>query len=121
NQNIQAIGVADPFAGVTQSRNLREVSSNYDPKFRAQNDVVQLNLEFNPSDTLQVISQTAYARDRFYSTQAYNRYVTVPLFSDSAQPNLFIGSRPIDSANYPGPTPGGIFCDPQLGCSDRMI
>ncbi len=121
NRNIQVIGVADPFAGVTQSRDLREVSSNYDPKFRAQNDVVQLNLEFKPSDTLQFVSQTAYARDRFYSTQDYNRYVTVPLFNDSAQPGLIIGNTPINSALFPGPTPGGIFCDPQLGCSDRMV
>jgi outer membrane receptor protein involved in Fe transport len=121
NRAIYPIKVADPFAGVTQSRDLREISSNYDPKFRAQNDVVQLNLEFNPSDNLQIISQTAYSRDRFYSTQDYNRYVTVPLFDDSAQPNLVIGSRPIDSARFPGPTPGGIFCDPQLGCSDRMV
>lgn len=121
NRNIQVIGVADPFAGVTQSRDLREVSSNYDPKFRAQNDIVQLNLEFKPSDTLQFVSQTAYARDRFYSTQDYNRYVTVPLFNDSAQPGLIIGNTPINSALFPGPTPGGIFCDPQLGCSDRMV
>ncbi len=121
NRVLNVVQVADPLAGVTQSRNLREVSSNYDPKFRAQNDVVQLNLEFKPSDTLQFTSQTAYSRDRFYSTQDYNRFVTVPLFADSAQPGLYIGNRPIDSANYPGPTPGGVFCDYQLGCSDRMI
>ena len=30
----------DPYAGVTQSRDLREISSAYDPKFRATNDVV---------------------------------------------------------------------------------
>jgi iron complex outermembrane recepter protein len=121
NQIIYQVKEADPFAGVTQSRNLREISSNYEPVFRAKNDVVQLNLEFRPTSTLQFISQTAFSRDRFYSTQDYNRYVTVPLFSDSAQPNLVVGSRPIDSAAYPGPTPGGIFCDPQLGCSDRMV
>lgn len=121
-RQIYMVSVDDPFAGVTQSRNLREISSNYDPKFRAQNDVVQLNMEFKPSDTLQFVSQTAYSRDRFYSTQDYNRYVTVPLFSDSAQPNLYSNSGvPFDSATYPGPTPGGIFCDPQLGCSDRMV
>lgn len=121
NVRTTGVKVADPFDGVTQSRDLREISSNYDPKFRAKNDVVQLNLNFKPSDTLQFVSQTAYSRDRFFSTQDYNRYVTVPLFSDSAQPNLFIGSRPVDTETYPGPTPGGIFCDPQLGCSDRMV
>ncbi len=121
NRVLYPIKVADPFAGVTQSRDLREVSSNYDPKFRAKNDVVQLNMHFELSDALEFISQTAYSRDNFYSTQDYNRYVTVPLFNDSAQPNLFYFNRPVNPAVYPGPTPGGIFCDPQLGCSDRMI
>src|SRR5690606_9309953 len=116
------VGVDNPFAGVTQSRNLREISSNYDPEFRARNDVVQFNMEFEPSETLQFTSQTAYSRDRFYSTQDYNRYVTVPLFNDSARPNLTSSiGVPFDSETYPGPTPGGIFCDPQLGCSDRMV
>ncbi|KGB52709.1 TonB-dependent receptor [Sphingopyxis sp. LC81] len=121
NRVLPQVKIRNPLAGVTQSRNLREISSNYDPIFRAKNDVVQFNMEFKPSEALQFISQTAYSRDRFFSSQDYNRFVTVPLFEDSAQPNLFIGNRPIDSANYPGPTPGGIFCDPQLGCSDRMI
>jgi len=113
---------ADPFAGVTQSRNLREISTSYDPVFRAKNDVVQLNLEFEPSDGLQLVSQTAYARDNFYSTQDYNRFVTNPLFNDSAAPGLVdIQVRPIDTTAFPGPTPGGVFCDPQLGCSDRMV
>lgn len=119
---IHVVKVDDPFAGVTQSRNLREISSNYDPKFRAKNDVIQFNMEFKPSETLQFVSQTAYSRDRFYSTQDYNRYVTVPLFDDSAQPHLYsTAGVPYDSEAWPGPTPGGIFCDPQLGCSDRMV
>lgn len=115
------VKVADPFAGVTQSRNLREISSNYDPKFRAKNDVVQFNFEFEPSENLQFISQSAYSRDRFYSTQDYNRYVTVPLFTDTAQQNVYSGIFLNDPVAFPGPAPGGIACDPQLGCSDRMV
>ncbi|MGH6615051.1 TonB-dependent receptor domain-containing protein [Sphingomonas sp.] len=112
----------DPFAGVTQSRNLREISTSYDPVFRAKNDVIQLNLQFEPSDGLQLVSQTAYARDYFYSTQDYNRFVTNPIFNNSTAPGLLdIFGKPIDTAKYPGPTPGGIFCDSQLGCSDRMV
>lgn len=121
NRILYPIKVANPFAGVTQSRDLREISSNYDPQFRARNDVAQLNLQFELSNDLQLISQTAYSQDRFLSTQDYNRYVTVPLFENSSQPNLYVGNRRIDSVRYPGPTPEGIFCDPQLGCSDRMI
>ena len=43
----------DPFAGVTQSRNLREIATAYDPVFRAKNDVFQLNLELGLRDDLQ--------------------------------------------------------------------
>ncbi|MGV2495071.1 TonB-dependent receptor [Pelagerythrobacter aerophilus] len=111
----------DPYAGVTQSRNLREISTSYDPKFRAKNDVVQLNLEFEPAEGLTLVSQTAYARDRYYSTQDYSRFVTNPIFNDSTQPSVDFSGTPIDPAVNPGPSPDGIYCDPQLGCSDRMM
>jgi len=116
---IGALKSGDPFAGVTQSRNLREISTSYDPKFRAKNDVFQLNLEFEPMDGLQIVSQTAYSKDFFYSTQDYNRFVSNPIFNDSSQPMVDSVGRWVNTA--PLPTPGGIYCDPQLGCSDRMV
>lgn len=118
---VFATNASDPFAGVTQSRNLREISTSYDPKFRATNDVFQLNLQFEPSDGLQLVSQTAFARDRYYSTQDYNRFVSNPIFNDSTATLVDNRNRPLNTTTYPGPTPGGVFCDPQLGCSDRMV
>src|SRR5690606_2938227 len=94
-----------------------EISSSYDPVFRAKNDVVQLNLEFDASEGLEFVSQTAYSRDRFYSTQDYNRFVGNALFNDSSG-LVNILNVP---QGLPGPTPGGIYCDPQLGCSDRLV
>ncbi len=73
----------DPFADVVQSRDLREIATSYDPVFRAKNDVVQLNLDFGVSDGLRLVSQTAYARDRYYSSQDYNRFVSGPIFTDT--------------------------------------
>jgi iron complex outermembrane receptor protein len=119
-ERIPAI-IADPMGGGTQSRSLREIESNWDPIFRAKNDVVQFNMEYKPTENLQFISQTAYSRDRFYSSQDYNRFVTEPMFADSSGPDIYTGSTLIDLEKYPGPTPGGILCDPQLGCSDRMV
>lgn len=106
-----------------QSKNLREIESNWDPIFRAQNDVVQFNWEFKPSESLQFISQTAYSSDRFYSSQDYNRFLTkAGIFTDTTHDPFYIsGTRLVDTEQYPGPTPGGIYCDPQLGCSDRMV
>lgn len=108
----------DPFLGVTQSKDLREIRTSYDPVFRAKNDVFQLNLTFDLTDNLQLISQSAYAEDRYYSSQDYNRFVTNPLFSDSSQPMTGVFGDPI----LPSPAlPGGIYTDPQLGPSDRMV
>jgi outer membrane receptor protein involved in Fe transport len=111
----------DPFANVVQSRDLREIATSYDPVFRAKNDVVQLNLEFEPSDGLKFVSQTGYSRDRFYSSQDYNRFVSAPFFNSSTQPLLNQRGQLINPAIFPGATPGGQFCDPQLGCSDRLL
>ncbi len=111
----------DPFAGIAQSKNLREIATSYDPVFRAKNDVVQLNMEFEPSDGLKLVSQTAYSRDRFYSTQDYNRFVSAPIFNSSTRLLLNTQNRPVDPVATPGPTPGGQYCDPQLGCSDRLL
>lgn len=110
----------DPYLGVAQSRNLRETATAYDPKFEAKNDVVQMNVEFKISDNLSLISQTAYAKDDFWSTQDYNRFVSNPIFTDSTRYYVDNRGRPVVG---PGPfiTPGGFYTDPQLGVSNRMI
>ncbi len=116
----------DPFANTVQSRNLRETSTSIDPVFRAKNDVFQLNMEFDVTDAVKLVSQTAYARDRYFSTQDYNRYVSAPIFNDT---NGLLDRPRVANPRNPQPqpidqshaAPGGIFCDPQLGCSDRML
>jgi iron complex outermembrane receptor protein len=106
----------DPFTDVAQSRNLREISTNYDPVFRAKNDIAQLNVEVGVGENFRLISQSAYSQDRYYSSQDYNRFVSPPLFNDSRGLYDFLG---IPHATD-GITPGGFYNDPQLGPSDRM-
>ena len=108
----------DPYAGVQQSRNLREIETSYDPVFRAKNDVFQANLNFDVSDGLQLVSQTAYARDRYYSSQDYNRFVSGPIFADTNGLVDFSTGNPVDQTHR---APGGIFVDPQLGASNRLL
>lgn len=106
----------DPYEGVTQSRDLREIATSYDPVFRAANDVVQLNMSLDLGDTLTFHSQTAWSADDYYASQDYARYVSNPIFVDSS--NLFNTARqPITSPI----SPGGVFTDPQLGASNRML
>ena len=106
----------DPYGNVTQSRNLREIETSYDPVFRAKNDLFQVNLEFDMG-AISLYSQTTFAKDRYYSSQDYNRFVSLPIFPDSALLVDTLG-RPLPN---PGLTPGGIYNDPQLGPSSGWV
>ena len=118
NSTLTAVdGTKDPYQGVVQSKSLREIATSYDPKFRASNDVVQLNLEYELSEGVTFYSQTAYSKDDYFSTQDYSRFVSNPIFADS--------TVPLRRVNKPLPTnytsPGGYYNDPQLGRSNRLL
>ncbi|WP_254684471.1 TonB-dependent receptor domain-containing protein [Edaphosphingomonas haloaromaticamans] len=111
------IKAGDPYEGITQSRDPRRIATAVDPVFRAKNDIVQLNMELEMQDGLKLVSQSAYSRDRWYSSQDYNRFVSNPLFNASdGIVNIF--NIPFEG---PTPLPGGVYTDPQLGPSDRML
>jgi outer membrane receptor protein involved in Fe transport len=99
---------SDPYAGVTQSPDLRVTNSLINPHYKAKNDTYELNIDVTVTPQLTLTSQTAYNQDNLNSTEDYNRYNTAI--------NLF---------NYPGdPTivgPDHEYCDPQLGCSSRLV
>jgi outer membrane receptor protein involved in Fe transport len=98
----------DPYAGQTQSHDLRVISSLIDPKYRAKNDTFELNVDYNITPELTLTSQTAYNKDSLYSTEDFNRYNTAGgIFLDPGGKTL-IGQD-------------GQYCDPQLGCSDRFV
>ena len=107
--------LVDPYGGMMQSRNLREVASIRDPRYRASSDILELNLDIDLIDGLTFSSQSAVSWDSVYSFQDYNRFNTVPIFRDSSQWLTFGQPSP-----WRGMSPGGIFCDPQIGCSDRL-
>lgn len=106
-----------PYGGVVQSRDLREIATSYDPVFRAKNDILQLNLELDIGE-LSLYSQTTYAKDEYYSSQDYNRFVSAPIFPDSSGLLVSPGGAPLPDG---GLTPGGVYADPQLGPSDRWL
>jgi iron complex outermembrane receptor protein len=110
----------DPYAGIIQSRDLRRIATNYDPSFKATNDVAQFNVDIGIGEHLNFISQTLYTRDRYYSTQDYARFQSSPVFNDT---NGLVQFLPDFSGVIPAYdlTPGGVYCDPQLGCSDRLL
>ncbi|MCH4269537.1 MAG: TonB-dependent receptor [Brevundimonas sp.] len=106
----------NPYFGVTQSRDMRDVATYFDPTYRAKNDVVQLNLEYDLTSNLKFISQTAYSKDDFRSTQDYNRYVSNVIFNNIDGAYNYIGEKIPQTAIV-----NGYYSDPQLGSSNRMV
>ncbi|HVZ70711.1 MAG TPA: TonB-dependent receptor [Rhizomicrobium sp.] len=98
----------DPYASTTQSTNLRNIQSAISPTYKARNDVFELNADYELTPELTFTSQSAYNQDLLRSTEDFNRFNTAPgLFGTLGGPNSL--------------TPGGVYCDPQVGCSDRMV
>jgi len=98
----------DPYASTVQSMDLRKIQSDLTPTYRAKNNVIELNIDINVTPELTVTSQTAYNKDQLRSTEDFNRFNTAPgLFGTLGGPNSL--------------TPGGTYCDPQLGCSQKMV
>ncbi len=104
NQDIEF----DPYASTTQSRNLRVIETALNPIYKAKNDTVELNADYTLTPELTFTSQTGFNNDFLWSTEDYNRFNTSP---GAFLPNGKLGTT---DAN-------GVFCDPQLGCSDRLV
>ncbi|HET9160180.1 MAG TPA: TonB-dependent receptor, partial [Caulobacteraceae bacterium] len=109
-------GFIDPYSGLEQSKDLREISSRFDPIYRAKADVVELNLEFDLTPNLKLVSQTLYDKDKIFSTQDYNRFNTRPVLNATAE-----GCRFQYDFGASNGCPGGYFNDPQLGSSNTIL
>ncbi len=103
----------NPYASEFQSQNLHTIESGLDPVYKAKNDVVELNADYALTPALTFTSQTGFGHDFLYSAEDYNRF--------GAAPGLFRYEGDGVSPDSQGVLPGGIVCDPQLGCSDRLI
>jgi iron complex outermembrane receptor protein len=141
----------NPYASETQSHNLRVIESGLNPTYKAKNDTLEFNADYAVTPALTFTSQTGYNQDFLWSTEDYNRFGAAPgIFEyqgDGVNPQfngvrpdpsglgvcvggsgsctgLTVGAQcsPVDSgAGGAGCAPVGYFCDPQLGCSNRLI
>jgi iron complex outermembrane receptor protein len=102
----------DPYASATQSLDLRVIESSVEPDYRASADIGELQVSIDLSDNLTLDSETAYSTDSLFSLQDFNRFTTT---SGTFDPNnLQAGANnPVDD--------NGFYCDPQLGCADRLL
>jgi iron complex outermembrane recepter protein len=140
----------DPYRARGQSRDLRTISSVLTPEYEAEADVFEFSIDVDLSDDLKLASQTVYVRDELFTTQDFNRFQSFPLFNNSdttcgygvvaveIAPGFSIDVPGPDCSNDPvqgrGTFPGvmlpgqdrtilsgGVYCDPQLGCSDLLV
>lgn len=141
---VMAFAPFDPYASTSQSTNLRAIESQINPQYKSKNDTLEFNADYSVSPSLTLSSQTGYSHDFLWSTEDYNRFdtrvgafyaggelnTTSPLdpnkgictlvagsctaLYDSCSPATFVGQGNI-CTGY------GTFCDPQLGCSDRLV
>ncbi len=81
------------------------IESSLEPTYHAHNDTYELNADYNITPTLVATSSTGYNSDQLASTEDYNRFNTAPGIFPS------LGTL----------TPNGVYCDPQLGCSNRIV
>jgi len=133
-------GHRDPYASVTQSTDLRVIESSLNPDYRAKNNVFQLNADYQIAPTLTLTSSTGYNNDFLWSTEDYNRFNTQPgifayvpgtvgfqwgtLTSPDGNYACADGTLSIGANNCSNPNAAvatGYFCDPQLGCSNRLV
>jgi outer membrane receptor protein involved in Fe transport len=109
---LQALGVpsrdtVDPYLHAAQSRDLRVIESSVEPDYRAKSDIGELQVTVDLGNALTLSSETAYNSDFSWSLEDYNRFTTTP---QAFTPNAAFQT----DAN-------GVYCDPQLGCSDRLL
>jgi len=127
---------ADAYAGTTQSHNLRVIESSLEPQYKAKNDTLELNAEWRIAPSLSLHSETGYNRDFLWSTEDFNRFNTQPgvfeyypfITADLTTPDgnyrCFDGTLSVGGnfcANPDRADQTGYFCDPQLGCSNRLV
>ena len=105
----------DPYLNNQQSSNLRSIQSSLDQTYKAKNATVELNTDYDIAPGLTLTSQTGYNHDNLRSTEEYNRFNSAPGVFQSA------GGVPGDARAPTLVSADGVFCDPQLGCADRIV
>ena len=120
----------NPYLSGVQSPNLRVIELALNPHYQANNDTLELNADYAVTSALTFTSQTGYNQDFLWSAEDYNRFNTSPgifLCPDGVTAGActtnYLGRFSLDPAAGTGniPSDAAIFCDPQLGCSDRLV
>ncbi|MGE5564971.1 MAG: TonB-dependent receptor domain-containing protein [Parcubacteria group bacterium] len=109
--------IFDAYVSQTQSTDLRVIESTVDPHYKADSDLGEIQISVDLDSGLTLTSETGYNRDFIFSTQDFNRFNTAPgAFVFNAFDRLQNASN-----NPTAVDENGVFCDPQVGCADRIV
>ncbi|HVT23939.1 MAG TPA: TonB-dependent receptor [Rhizomicrobium sp.] len=128
----------DPYQSTIQSSDLRVIETQIDPRYKARNDTLEMNADYQISPSLTVSSQTGYNGDHLWSTEDYNRFNTTAGIFQPANSAYLRGQTLVSPYSNCGldfsyvagspPTTNPLpkdstyyFGDPQLGCSNRLV
>jgi outer membrane receptor protein involved in Fe transport len=102
-----------------QPQDLRVIQTQVAPDYRAKSDLGELQISYDLTDHLTLSSETAYNRDFVWSLEDYNRFKAASGAwggGSSAMPEWI--ARGVLRTDL---GPNLTFCDPQLGCSDKLM
>ena len=99
------------------------IDSSLNPIYKAKNDTIEFNADYQITPALTFSSDTGYNHDFLWSTEDYNRFNSAPgAFSGAFGSDFAKITIPDPAAGTNGiPSYSELFCDPQLGCSDRVV
>lgn len=117
---LTGLTTGDANAGQMQNKDIRNIQSAFDPIYRAETDIFQLNVEWDITDELRVTSLTSYAENFLFTRQDYNRIVPNATFNVAPNPVNAFAAVPGYAALYAMLYPGGVVSDPQVGNQNRF-
>ncbi|MDP3749133.1 MAG: TonB-dependent receptor, partial [Phenylobacterium sp.] len=105
----------DSYAGKTQSPNIRNIESPFDPEYKSKTDTYEFNAEFDVTPALKLSWLASYSLFDQTNRQDFTRYTpTVPFNATPNPVNVFAGV-PGYAGLYSLAFPGGVVSDPQIG------
>jgi len=113
----------EPYLSTVQPNSLRVIQSELTPQYRAKNDTIELNATYNISPTLTFTSDSGYNHDFLASLEDFNRFTSRPgiFYTSASQTSTTAGGAQTTGVFGVQFTPGGVLCDPQLGCSNKFV
>jgi outer membrane receptor protein involved in Fe transport len=118
------------FAGVTQDHNLHDIASAFDPRYRADDDLVQLHMQYNLTDDLTLQSITGFNHNYGNSSEDYNRVQATEAFNTTPNPTALLLEQAYAKGGLAGYAaylnayaelfPNGYVTDPQTGVSNKV-